>query len=61
MTEEEPCGETFTLDGVDIIAYPGEVVRSIPDVELVCSLPWGHTPRDRHSNGVTDWIGGEAP
>ena len=54
--DEEPCGATFTIDGGDIVSGRGDIVRTYPDVELVCSLPWGHTPPTRHSDGVTDWI-----
>jgi hypothetical protein len=54
--DEEPCGETFTIGGVDIIAWPGKVVQAYPDVELMCSLPRDHTPRNKHSDGVHDWI-----
>lgn len=55
---DEPCGATFEIDSVDIVEFGNaEPVMTHPAVELICSLPWGHTPRDQHSDGVTDWIG----
>jgi len=60
MTGYEPCGHVFEIDAFDIMAWGNEdAIRKIPAVELVCSLPWGHTPRNLHSDGVTDWKGDE--
>lgn len=57
--DQEPCGAVFEIDAVDIVSGDGQVRRKTPTVELVCSRPWGHTPRNRHSDGVNDWIGDE--
>jgi hypothetical protein len=56
VTDEEPCGETFQIDAVDIIAWGSDTpVATYEGVTLTCSLPAGHQPNDRHSDGVNDW------
>lgn len=59
IDDDEPCGEQFEIDAVDLIANNGEKVREIPGVTLVCSRPINHTPAWIHSDGATDWLGDE--
>lgn len=56
--DEEPCGVTHEIDSETIIAFDRRV-RVYEGVTLVCSRPLNHTPRDQHSDGVTDWMGDE--
>lgn len=53
---DEPCGHIFELEGADIVG-DGNYRRKVPDVQLVCSLPFGHRPVNRHSDGVNEWLG----
>lgn len=53
--DEDPCGSVFEVEAVEIV---GER-RKVPTVQLICSRPWGHTPANQHSDGVTDWMGDE--
>jgi len=58
--EDEPCGATFEIDSVDLMQWGNDnPIRKIEGVTLVCSRPLNHTPRNRHSDGVTDWMGDE--
>lgn len=56
MSDEEACGHVLVIDSEDIMQFGIEdpVMHTEP-VELVCSRPPEHTPRNRHSDGVTDW------
>lgn len=56
MIDQEPCGEEFEIDAVDLMAWGKEQpISTIEGVTLVCSLPAGHQPDDIHSDGVNDW------
>ena len=54
--DEEPCGDEFEVEPVDIIAWgQKEPIATREPITLRCSLPTGHQPDDIHSDGVTDW------
>ena len=54
--DQEPCGEEFEIDAVDIIAWGSDTpIATHEGVTLRCSLGHGHQPDDLHSDGVTDW------
>jgi hypothetical protein len=54
--DEEPCGEQFDIDAVDIIVWGSDKpVAMYEGTTLICSLSWGHQPNDFHSDGVNDW------
>lgn len=54
---EELCGHEFVIDAQDIMGgWPPVVIREIPAVTLVCSLPSEHSPRNVHSDGVNEWM-----
>ena len=56
MTDQEPCGEEFEIDAVDIMAGgKKDPVMTHQGTTLICALPMGHQPNDLHSDGVTDW------
>lgn len=60
IENEEPCGDKFEIDAFDIIQFGSDKpVASHEGTTLTCSRPLNHTPRNRHSDGVTDWIGEE--
>ena len=54
--DEEPCGATHEIEPQTLASWAcEEPVRQLDGVTLVCSRPWGHTPPERHSDGVNDW------
>jgi len=57
VMDEQPCGEQFEIEAVDIVA--GRREREVTGTVLVCSKSWGHVPSWTHSDGITDWIGDE--
>lgn len=56
----EKCGAIFEIDAIHLMMFgEEEPIRKIPTVELVCTLDLGHTPANKHSDGVNDWLGDE--
>lgn len=59
MMDEDPCGVVLEIGSAEIIQFG--FTQAMEGTILVCSRPFGHTPRDQHSDGVTDWKGDETP
>jgi hypothetical protein len=54
--DDAACGEEFQIDAVDVVG-DDRSRETREGVTLVCSRPLNHTPRELHSDGVTDWMG----
>ena len=59
MMDEDPCGTLLEIRQEDMVITAGKIPE--PGTILVCSRQFNHTPKDEHSDGVTDWKGDEAP